>query len=301
MPRLGTMPLSSTEIDRDGAARESPGFLETVHADPATRYVTRVGQSFVMAGDGDRLRYSERRPVGTEEVFLGRLSSGDGRLTERTPVVAVSSDDEDLAELPLASLRDVGIRCGRRDSAVAVEAAAVLNWHDRSRWCARCGAETRVRHAGWMRECSSCRTEHFPRTDPAVIVRVTDAQDRLLLGSNAAWQQTRFSLLAGFVEAGESLEDAVVREVEEEAGVRVGDVGYLGSQPWPFPRSLMLGFSARAVDDAAVAAARPDGEEILEVRWFTREELTDPRHELMLPGPPSIAHAIIQDWLGERP
>lgn len=299
MPRLGMLPLSSVEIDRDGAARESPEFLETVHADPATRYVVKVGQSFVMDPGGTQLRYCARRPAGTEEVFLGRLSEG-GR-EPCTPVIAVSSDDASVERSHTASLREIGTQCGRRDWAVAIEAAAVLNWHERSRWCPRCGGHTEVRHAGWMRECSSCRAEHFPRTDPAVIVRVTDDRDRLLLGSNAAWQQTRFSLLAGFVEAGESLEDAVMREVEEEAGVRVGDIEYLGSQPWPFPRSLMMGFSARAVDAAAVEAARPDGEEILEVRWFTRDELQDPRAELMLPGPPSIAHAIIQDWLEARP
>jgi NAD+ diphosphatase len=155
-----------------------------------------------------------------------------------------------------------------------------------------------VRSAGWSRHCPSCGREHFPRTDPAVIVAITSARhpDRLLLGSNAMWAGTRFSCFAGFVEAGESLEAAVAREVREEAGVEVVDVRYRGSQAWPYPRSLMLGFLATATDDAA---AEPDGDEILEVRWFERSEIgagLAGESDLLLPGRASIAHRLISDW-----
>jgi NAD+ diphosphatase len=139
--------------------------------------------------------------------------------------------------------------------------------------------------------------ENFPRTDAAVIVGITDAEDRLLLGSNALWEKNRFSLLAGFVEPGESLEAAVLREVYEESGIRVVDPVYFGSQPWPFPASLMLGFRAK-VDSEQEWTLMPDGDEILELRWFSREELTAALGEIILPGHTSIARYIIEDWFG---
>ncbi|HXR44149.1 MAG TPA: NAD(+) diphosphatase, partial [Pseudolysinimonas sp.] len=141
--------------------------------------------------------------------------------------------------------------------------------------------------------------EVFPRTDAAIIVGITDADDRLLLGSNAMWAANRFSVLAGFVEPGESLEAAVVREVFEESGLRVTDPVYLGSQPWPFPASLMVGFRARLADGEP-ADTHPDGEEILALRWFTREEMAAAIADgsIGLPGRASIARAIIEDWYG---
>jgi NAD+ diphosphatase len=142
-------------------------------------------------------------------------------------------------------------------------------------------------------------TEVFPRTDAAIIVGVIDADDRILLGSNALWESNRYSLLAGFVEPGESLEAAVEREIFEESGVRVIDPVYLGSQPWPFPASLMVGFTAR-VDPARTSTLTPDGAEILDLRWFSRDELTSALAEIILPGPTSIARAIIEEWYGRR-
>ena len=136
------------------------------------------------------------------------------------------------------------------------------------------------------------------RTDAAIIVGVTDADDRILLGSNALWESNRFSLLAGFVEPGESLEAAVIREVFEESGIRVADPVYLGSQPWPFPASLMLGFRAK-VDPERTSTLTPDGAEILDLRWFSREDMRASSGEILLPGPASIAHAILEDWFGE--
>jgi NAD+ diphosphatase len=138
----------------------------------------------------------------------------------------------------------------------------------------------------------------FPRTDPAVIVLITDADDRILLGSNAMWENNRYSLLAGFVEPGESLEAAVIREIHEESGLHVTDAVYLGSQPWPFPASIMCGFTARLADGQKADALFPDGEEILDLRWFSREDLLAGLDDIVLPGRSSIARAMVENWLG---
>ncbi|MFT4307257.1 MAG: NAD(+) diphosphatase, partial [Microbacterium sp.] len=183
----------------------------------------------------------------------------------------------------------------------AVTAVSLGRWLRDAPFCAACGARTQIAQAGWSRQCPSCGGTHFPRTDPAVIVAITNAAgDRILLGSNAAWPADRYSCFAGFAEAGESLEDAVRREVLEEAGVLVRDPVYQGSQPWPYPRSLMLGF--RAVTDAETAQA--DGEEIVDARWFTRAEIAAAHAgegRFTLPGPASIAFRMIGDWLAEAP
>ena len=150
-----------------------------------------------------------------------------------------------------------------------VHAVALENWQRLHRFCSRCGERTVIAAAGHIRRCPACGAEHYPRTDPAVIMLVTDDQDRALLGRQVHWPEGRFSTLAGFVEPGESIEQSVVREVAEEAGVTVGEVEYVASQPWPFPSSLMLGFMARATS----SEIHVDGEEIHEARWFSREDL----------------------------
>lgn len=178
---------------------------------------------------------------------------------------------------------------------------ALYRWHEQARHCPRCGAPTDPARAGWARTCTAEGTELFPRTDPAIIAAVvhTDehGEERILLGRSARWPADRYSAFAGFVEAGESLEAAVAREVGEEAGVRVVRAEYRGSQPWPFPRSLMLGFRAVVAEPGA---ARPDGTEIARVRWFTRRELAGEVRagRVRLPGPVSIAHHLIADWYG---
>ncbi|MCD2496952.1 NAD(+) diphosphatase [Microbacterium nymphoidis] len=197
-----------------------------------------------------------------------------------------------------ASLRVLHPVLAAPDGALLLEAVSLARWIVDAGHCAFCGAVTRITTGGWARTCTACGREHFPRTDPAVIVAVTDG-DRLLLGSNAMWEQRRYSCFAGFVEAGESLEEAVRREVKEESGIDVEHVAYAGSQAWPFPRSLMLGFRAQARD---ARTAHPDGEEILDVRWFTRGEIRAAYAgdlDLLLPGKPSIAHELISGWAAE--
>ncbi|WP_250447807.1 NAD(+) diphosphatase, partial [Actinotalea sp. C106] len=169
-------------------------------------------------------------------------------------------------------------------------------WHPRHVHCPRCGAPTVSVLGGWVRRCTVDGSDHYPRTDPAVIMAVTDDQDRLLLGHAPHWPERRFSTLAGYVEPGESLEAAVRREVGEEVGVVVGEVAYQGSQPWPFPASLMLAFTARATSTEIDV----DGDELTEARWFTRDELVGAvgRGEVLLPTRASVARALIEDWLG---
>jgi NAD+ diphosphatase len=194
------------------------------------------------------------------------------------------------------SLRDVGLGLDATDAGLFVTALALANWHGAHPRCSRCGTATEAIEAGWVRQCPACGGQHFPRTDPAVIMTVTDDEDRLLLGRQAAWPPRRYSTLAGFVEPGEPLEAAVRREVYEEAGIEVGEVTYLGSQPWPFPSSLMFGFTARAL----TTHLQPDGDELAEARWWTREEFTRDLASgaVLPPGPLSISAWLITQWYG---
>jgi NAD+ diphosphatase len=199
-------------------------------------------------------------------------------------------------ELEPQSLRFIGPTIAPEDASLAVQAVGLSRWHQTHAFCARCGTATNVIKAGHSRMCPSCGTEHFPRTDPAVIMLITDGEDRAILGRQPVWPAGYFSTLAGFVEPGESLVDAVRREVAEEVGIVVGDVAYLGSQPWPFPSSLMLGFFGEALStDISV-----DQNEIAEARWFTRDEVTEmtAASDLLLPPNVSISRWLLQKWHG---
>ncbi len=193
-----------------------------------------------------------------------------------------------------SGLRDVGAGLGDLDAGLLAEAVAILEWHDRNRFSPLSGAATTIERAGWSQRDPVTGVELFPRVDPAVIMLVHDGGDRCILGRQTVWPPGRFSILAGFVEPGESAEAAVVREVDEEVGLTVTDVRYVGSQPWPFPQSLMLGFIARADGDTPL---RLDPEEIEEARWFTREELRTGSGPRALPPPVSIARHILDRWV----
>jgi len=197
-----------------------------------------------------------------------------------------------------ASLREAGPLLSDRDAGLLTHAVALANWHETFTHCPRCGSPTDPVASGHARKCPVDGSEHFPRVDPAMIVLVTDPADRALLARNAMWPQRRVSILAGFVEAGESAEQAVAREVAEETSIAVSAVTYLGSQPWPMPQSLMLGFQAAAVG----TEIKVDADEIAEARWYSRADLSAAvaSGDLLLPPPVSIAHRIIQSWYGSE-
>ncbi|MEJ7635767.1 NAD(+) diphosphatase [Aeromicrobium sp.] len=199
-------------------------------------------------------------------------------------------------ELEPVSLRALGPTIAPDEASLGVHAVGIARWHQNHRFCAKCGQPSEAAQAGHVRRCPACGTNHFPRTDPAVIMLITDGDDRALLGRAPAWPEGRFSTLAGFVEPGESLDDAVRREVMEEVGIRVGEVSYAGSQPWPFPSSLMLGFFGEALSSDIVI----DEDEIAEARWFTRDDVTEMTGstELMLPPTVSISRWLMQKWHG---
>jgi NAD+ diphosphatase len=196
-----------------------------------------------------------------------------------------------------APLREVGTLLGDRDAGLLTHAVALANWHDTHTHCPVDGTPTVPGPGGHFTVCPADGTEHFPRTDPAVIMLVTDPDDRCLLARNAAWPGRRVSILAGFVDPGESAEQAVIREVAEETQIKVTNVRYVGSQPWPMPRSLMLGFRADAPAGQAIVV---DRDEIAEAYWFSRDELLAAikAREIALPPPVSIARQIIEQWYG---
>ena len=195
------------------------------------------------------------------------------------------------------ALRQVGAVLSDRDSGLMTHAVALAYWHDTHTHCPRCGTPTVPAPAGHLTTCPADGTEHFPRLDPAVIMLVTDPDDRCLLARNSAWPPRRMSVLAGFVEPGESIEQAVAREVYEETAIAVGQIRYLGSQPWPLPRSLMLGFQAVAAGGQRIVV---DKEEIGEARWFSRAELraSIDEGELAIAPSSSIARRLIEYWYG---
>ena len=193
------------------------------------------------------------------------------------------------------TLREVGGNLDADELALGMHAVGLANWHWTHTHCARCGAKTVSDLGGSVRVCPEDATQHHPRTDPAVIVLVKDKEDRILLGHQPSWPDKRFSTFAGFVETGESFEECVSREVFEEAGVYLHNINYLTSQPWPFPASIMIAFEGIT---QRPEEARPDGTEITEVRWFSRDEMKDAviAQDILLPPKISVARRMIETW-----
>ena len=304
-----SLPLSRYRIDRDDTARGRPALFDELAADPASRIVALWRGEVLLAVSPDAAKAPalallpwSAAPADAVRVYLGRTLDAEGGLPAGTAVTAVVLNDMSGPALEpditrWGSPRTLGHRLGDRDAGLAIEALGMANWHATHAFSPLTGNPTVSAKGGWVRVDVETGAELFPRTDAAIIVGITDADDRLVLGSNALWESNRFSLLAGYVEPGESLEAAVVREVFEEAGLRVIDPQYVGSQPWPFPASLMLGFRA-VLDPAHANDLRPDGAEILDLRWFSRDDLAASLGEILLPGRTSIARAIIEDWFG---
>jgi NAD+ diphosphatase len=244
-------------------------------------------------------------PTANLRAYLGKTTSATSYEANGAAIVLAIVNENSANQIePDGSkwigLRSLGAELSDRDAGLFTQALALYNWHENNVHCPKCGTPTVIEQGGWARRCFKDNNEIFPRTDPAIIVAITDQQDRILLGSQGTWEHNRWSVLAGFVEAGESLEAAVVREMKEECGLEVFDIQYLYSQSWPFPQSLMLGFRAQLADGQDANAIMADGEEIRSLRWFTREELTTAAEtdSIKLPGPVSIARHLLEDWLG---
>jgi NAD+ diphosphatase len=289
---LPGLALSRAVVDRDALRRKDSSWLAAAWDDPASRVVrVREGRVAVL-GEPPRLDLGLRPDVPADRrLFLG---THDGVAYFAGLEEGPDAGDEHAPSY--LGLREVGALLDDLEAGLVVHAVSLDNWHRTHQHCPRCGAPTRVEDAGHTRRCENDGSEHYPRTDPAVIMLVVDDDDRLLLGRQVTWPEGRFSTLAGFVEPGESLEAAVRREVHEEAGIIVDEVTYLGSQPWPFPSSLMLGFTAHARD---TAVERRDGE-IAETRWYTRERVvTDIESGALLVSPSiSISRRLIEHWYG---
>jgi NAD+ diphosphatase len=282
-------------IERRAEERENPQWLAAARADPATRYLISQGTTQLLQGDTEPhialLGYGSPLLAATEpgsEVFLGWFQGAPCILME----LPVGRSWELPAGTHLAELRPLTAALPADEAGLLAYARALVIWRARHRRCGVCGAPTLAARAGHARVCSdpSCAQEYFPRIDPAIIVLVSDGE-RALLGRQASWPPRRYSTIAGFVEPGESLEDAVVREVAEETGVAVTEVRYDSSQPWPFPSSVMLGFKARARPDSEVRI----GGELEDARWFTRAQVQ--AGEALTPPTQSISWRLIESWL----
>ncbi|MEZ5666901.1 MAG: NAD(+) diphosphatase [Alphaproteobacteria bacterium] len=287
-------------LDRRHDRRSDEAWLTERLADPAARFVPVWRdrnlireQPMPMPVHWSLTEVRMWLDAGAEPVFLGEFSRAAYfavDLSQHAP------DEPGHHEAAYRDLRAVGPLLGAEDGAILAYARAMAYWHQRHRFCGACGAPTRSGQAGHVRQCTgaACGIQHFPRTDPAVIMLVHDG-DRIVLGRQKVWPPGMHSVLAGFVEPGESLEDAVAREVYEEIGVRVTEVHYHSSQPWPFPSSIMLGFWARA----ATTEIRVDPHELEDARWYDRAALqASPEDETFrLPRLDSIARRLVEDWM----
>lgn len=287
--------LSRSALNRDHDSRTKTGAIEAALEDPATRIVLLDGdKALVSGGRVVRVRVADA-PADATFNWLGRTAGTDD--VPAGSVVLSAAVDQGAVENadPNASwqgLRSIGAELDDEDAGIMTQAVALHRWQQVSGFSPRDGSPVEFAESGWVGVDQS-GAQHFPRVDPAVIALITDPDDeRVLLGRNALWDDNRYSLFAGFVDLGESLEAAVIREVREEAGVEVVEPRYVASQPWPFPRSLMLGFEAVAPDPDA---AHPDGVEIVDVRWLTRDEVS--AGVVGLPGGTSIASFLLQRWI----
>jgi NAD+ diphosphatase len=283
--------LVGSPIDRDDRIRRDEEALWAARMHPDARWLllNRLDPLCDMSADPDIywLRRSEL-PDTTVEVFLG--------LDDGLPRFAVAASADDLPGQTLDPRRAAAAMDDGR-AAIIAHARSLIDWHQRHGFCANCGAPTELVKAGYARNCRGCGADHFPRTDPVVIMLAVDAaNDAVLLGRQPRFPKGFLSALAGFVEPGESLEEAVRRELWEEAGVRTDRVTYVASQPWPFPSSLMVGAFAEAV----TTAISVDAEELEEARWVTRADVRaalDGNGSFAFPPPLAIAHTLLRTWV----
>jgi NAD+ diphosphatase len=288
--------LSRSTVDRCSDARADADWLREAWRTRGRMLLLDGDLHVAVGGEAEELRLIWA-PVNSDEppadaVLLGADEAGSYWALDRPTDAAEAGQ----APVRMAGLREIGQQLSAHDAGLLTHAVAVATWHRSHTHCPRCGSPTEPAMAGAVRVCSSDGSEHFPRVDPAMIVLVRSPDgSRAVLGRGAQWPHPFFSCLAGFVEPGESAEQAVIREVAEEVGIAVREVRYQASQPWPFPSSLMLGFTAVA----DVAVLHPQPTELAAAAWFTREDVTTglATRELGLPPAVSIARGLIDDWL----
>jgi NAD+ diphosphatase len=289
-------------LDRAGPRRKDENWVTALLDHETSRFVAVWrGQNLVLktSDDGPRAAFLTRDAMAAqarEPVLLGLVEERAYFAVDLSPEPAPLATLAAASALEFTDLRRVGPLLPRQEGALLAYARGIAYWHERHRFCGLCGAPTLSAEGGHVRRCSNaaCATSHFPRTDPAVIMLVHDGE-RCLLGRKPGWPTGMHSTLAGFVEPGESLEEAVAREVFEETAIRVDEVTYHSSQPWPFPASLMLGFHARARSTDII----PDGDEIEHAQWYERRFLLTHQDDdsLRLPRRDSIARRLVEDWL----
>jgi NAD+ diphosphatase len=283
------LPLAAAEVDRAAHLRSDEKYLSSAFSDG--QVLIFFEEKFAVIND--QVLFLKGSTLGAyqsqTDYFLGTKDSTAFFI--RHLVAKVDNQFE------YKTLRQIGAFLSARDIGLTVHAQGLANWHQKHPRCSICGGATNVVLGGAVRKCVDDQSEHYPRTDSAIIVLVKDIQDRILLGRQKVWPKHRFSTFAGFVEPGESFENCVVREVGEEAGVQVSEINYLGSQPWPFPASLMIAFEAIT---NTPKLARPDGDEIEEIRWFTRADMKAAIADksLILPLEISVARQMIKAWYG---
>ncbi|MFJ4226238.1 NAD(+) diphosphatase [Paenarthrobacter nicotinovorans] len=303
------LPVRPAMVDRGSVVRMKPGMVEdAIASGTAKAMVISQRKALVTAeglwfGDATALWAAlKESDAGAAAIYLGTTLSSSS-LPEGTQVLLFTTAEPPAAgtatipsDVQWAGFREVAASLDAMDTALFIEASAISNWHATHTHCPQCGSPTDVEAGGWVRRCPRDNSEHYPRTDPAIIVTVVGPDGRLLLGGGGPVDAKNYSTLAGFVEPGESLEQAVVREIGEEVGVRVTACQYLGSQSWPFPASLMLGFTATTDD----TVARPDGVEVTRARWFSRDELQEAvlSGEITISTRLSIARSLIEHWYG---
>ena len=306
------LPVLPAAMDRGSADRVRPGMVEELLDSEHTLAVVLAGRQALVQGNRLLLPVATKLVADLRDggsapeqiIYLGAALEGSDLAagTEVVLIVLPVPVEPGTAGIPSnaewTGFRDIASVLNRTDTALFVEATAIANWHAGHTHCPRCGFPTTVEAGGWVRRCPQDGSEHYPRTDPAIIVTVVGPDGRLLLGGGGPVDAKNYSTLAGFVEPGESLEQAVVREIHEEVGVRVTGCQYLGSQSWPFPASLMLGFTAITAD----TEAKPDGVEVTRARWFSREELQKAvlAGEITVSSRLSIARSLIEHWYGGR-
>lgn len=296
-----TLVLARGNIDRDEITRNDPEALGLARRSLEARFILVAENSVAVdPEDNSRLLYLEAKAArewnSREAVYLGRVGETPYFACDVTDMLP----DTDVKPAGTPMMRPINLwahEWSANESQLAVIAVSIHNWIRRLQYCSCCGEPVAIHPSGWQAQCENGH-QHFPRTDPACIMAIRDGDDRLLLAHNPVWSGKRYSVLAGFVEAGESAEAAAARETFEETCVVVDRVEYFGSQPWPFPRSLMLAF--RAWTQTTDEEIHIDGIEIADARFFSREELiSELRHgKLTLPSRESVAYVLIEDWLG---